>query len=228
MRTKTKNAALSCFFIPLFVYSAFTVKAQTAETGVKKIYLQAGGGVTTHSGSNNEIGVQAVVNNKWSATFSYQSFSMKPANLPSDYQPETGIVFFFPYTKNITVDMKLFSLTAGKYFPISRNTWFTTEAGLSIVNGQKANFQPATQTTTDPALLLILTSITTSNYTTTIENKTTLGGMIRADLNWAFTSFMGLGAGVFANFNSIQSPIGANLKLTLGLMGTHKATKKGK
>ena len=42
--------------------------------------------------------------------------------------------------------------------------------------------------------------------------------MIRADYNWAFSRFFGLGAGVFANFNSIQSPVGFNLKLTMGMM----------
>jgi hypothetical protein len=198
----------------------------TGKTNIKKIYLQAGAGGSSQAGSYSEIGLQAIVNNKWSATVSYHNLTMKPKNLPGNYQPESGTIFFIPYTNEIYVNMKLFSLTAGKYFSLGRNSWFTTEAGLSFVSGEKASFQPATPVSIDQLLLLLGTSGTTSNYTTTIEKKNSFGGMLRADINWAFCSFMGLGAGVFANFNSIQSPVGFQLKLTLGAMGRHKKTKK--
>ena len=36
---------------------------------------------------------------------------------------------------------------------------------------------------------------------------------MRADLNWGFASFMGLGCGVFININSIQSPVGFQGKI---------------
>jgi hypothetical protein len=39
---------------------------------------------------------------------------------------------------------------------------------------------------------------------------------------------MGLGAGVFANFNSIQSPIGFQLTLSMGWMNTGTKSKKNK
>ena len=213
--------------IPFYSLKAQDNSSATAKTKVNKIYLQTGAGGSSQAGSNSEIGLQAIVNNKWSATFSYHDLTMKPKNLPANYQPESGTFFFIiPYTNEILVNMKLFSLTAGKYFPLGRNSWLTTEAGLSFVNGEKASFQPATPEPTDPLLLLFGFSGTTSNYTTTIEKKNSFGGMLRADINWAFCSFMGLGAGVFANFNSIQSPVGYQLKLTLGAMGRHKKTKK--
>jgi hypothetical protein len=208
--------------IPFYSLHAQVNSSATTKTNVKKFYIQAGAGGSSQAGSNFEIGLQAIVNNKWSASFSYHGLTMKPKNLPANYQPETGTIFFIPYTNNIEVNMKLFSLTAGKYFRLGRNSWLTTEAGLSFVSGEKASFQPATPISTDPLLLLLGTSGTTSNYTTTIEKKNSFGGMLRADFNWAFSSFMGLGGGVFANLNSIQSTIGFNTKLIVGLMGRHK------
>jgi len=50
--------------------------------------------------------------------------------------------------------------------------------------------------------------------------------MMKTDVNWAFSSFMGLGAGVFANVNSIQSPIGFHIKLLVGNMGREKKNRK--
>jgi hypothetical protein len=226
MKKISNVKALLCLAIPMFFNPAITVKAQTAENNVSKMYLQTGGGATTHNGGSFEMGIQTVIKNKWSASFSYHNLRMDPANLPSDYQPESGIVFFIPYTNKIRVNMNSFSLSAGKYYQMGRNSWFTMEGGLSVVSGQKASFEHATQTSSDPALILLLTTFTSSNYTTNIENKTTLGAILKADANWALTSFMGLGAGVFANINSIQSPIGFNIKLTLGNMGKSAKGKK--
>ncbi len=49
-----------------------------------------------------------------------------------------------------------------------------------------------------------------------------MGAMLKADVNWAFASFAGLGAGVFANFNSIQSLVGFQIKLIVGKMNRDK------
>jgi len=46
--------------------------------------------------------------------------------------------------------------------------------------------------------------------------------MLKADFNWAFSSFAGLGGGVFANINSIQSPVGFHIKLIVGKMNREK------
>ena len=194
--------------------------AQKKESAIKKVYLQVGAGGNTIEGGHSEISLQTIINNKWSATISYHSLTMKPKNLPSDYKPGAGtILFFIPYSDEVIVNMDLFSLTAGKYFQTGKKSWITTEAGLSIVNGEVASFQPTAVTTSGPLEILFGMTGTSSNYITTIENKTSIGAMIRADYNWAFSRFFGLGAGVFANFNSIQSPVGFNLKMTMGWMG---------
>ena len=219
MKKILKNSSTYRILIFLFLYSPFTVMAQKKESAIKKVYLQAGAGGSTIEGDNIELGLQTIINNKWSATISYHSLTMKPKNLPSDYKPGTGtILFFIPYSDDVIVNMDLFSLTAGKYFQTGKKSWITTEAGLSIVNGEVASFQPTISGSVDALGLLFGYTGTTSNYNTTLENKTSIGAMIRADYNWAFSRFFGLGAGVFANFNSIQSPVGFNLKLTMGMM----------
>ncbi len=220
MNPKLTNAAKYCFIIFL-INCFFTAKAQTNKNLLTKLYLQGAAGPSTKLGSNTELSLQGVVHKKWSFTLSYHYLSMQPKNLPSDYQAETGVVLFLPYTVNPEVNMKSYSVTVGKFFPLGRNSWVTTEAGLSIVNGEKASFQ---KTPSQDIGFLIFWG-TTSNYKTTIEKKTTVGGMLRADFNWAFCRFMGMGAGVFANFNSIQSPIGFNMKLTVGAMGRQKKLK---
>jgi hypothetical protein len=147
---------------------------------------------------------------------------MTPKNQPADYQAETGYVLFIPYTYEVDAKMSLFSLTAGRYFRLGRNTWVTTEAGISYVSGEKISFQHAQVTSSN----ILIAATTTSNYTTTKEKKSAVGLMMRADVNWAFSSFMGLGAGTFANINSIQSPIGFQVKLMVGNMGREKKNKK--
>ena len=227
MNPKLTNVAKYCFAIFLF-NCFFTANAQTNKNSLTKFYLQGAAGASSKSGSFTELSLQGVVRNKWSFTLSYHDLTMQPKNQPSDYQPETGVVFLIPYTNNIKVNMKLFSFTAGKYFSLGRNTWLTTEAGLSIVQGEKASFQKTASQSSDPLLLLFLTSYTTSNYNTSIESANSAGVMMRADFNWAFCAFMGLGAEVFANFNSIQSPVGYQLKLILGVMGRHTKMQKRK
>jgi hypothetical protein len=155
-------------------------------------------------------------------TLSHKSLEMRPKNLPSDYQPETGYLFFIPYTYEVITNMSLVSLTAGKYFKLGKNVWANTEGGLSYVKGEKVNFD-RTQSTSSS---IIIVTTTTSNYNTTKENRSTVGAMFQADVNWAFASFMGLGAGVYANVNSVQSPVGFNVKLLVGKMGSEKKHKR--
>ena len=203
-------------FGALFLASVITsdIQAQT----INKFYLQGGIGAISYSGGSAEVGFQAIFKNKWSATLSYQSLNMDPKNKPSDYQAEFGYVLFMPYTNEVDAKMSLVSLTAGRYFKLGKKTWATTEGGLSYVSGEKVQFERAEIQSTN----IIIFASSTSNYTTTKETKGSVGVAARADFNWAFASFMGLGCGVFANINSIQSPVGFQVKLIVGKMGRGK------
>jgi len=184
---------------------------QAKQSGFRKIYFQAGTGFASSNGVSVNLGVQAVLKNNWVATISYQSIEMDAKNTPADYEPALNFLFPDPMPAN---DMKAFNFTVGKYFETGRKTWFTTEAGLSIVSGQELKFakQPI-----ETGFLYW-----SSNYAVQKENKSTIGGVLKADFNWAFLPFAGLGAGVYANFNSIQSPVGFEIKLLLGKMNTKR------
>ena len=218
---RTNKKLINRIFL-LIMSLAFITTATSQTKTMNKFYLQGGAGGGTHESGSYDLGIQAIFKNKWSATLSYQELSMTPKNQPADYQGETGYVLFIPYTYDVDATMSLISLTAGRYFKLGRNTWATTEAGLSYVSSEKVNFQHSQVTSTN----IIFAASTSSNYTTTKEAKSSVGFMMKTDVNWAFSSFMGLGAGVFANVNSIQSPIGFHIKLLVGNMGREKKNRK--
>jgi len=65
-----------------------------------------------------------------------------------------------------------------------------------------------------------------SNYSTQKTSQTTVGGMLRTNFNWAFSPYVGLSVGGFANLNSIQSPVGVEFKLIAGWLNTKKKSAK--
>lgn len=192
---------------------------QTKQNAINKIYVQLGMGACTYKGFSTEAGIQAIFKNKWVASISTQSFEMDPNNLPSNYQPEEGYFLFVPYSYTPDVNMKITSVTAGRFFKTGRNTWATVEAGPAFVQGEKVSFRSAQVSSTN----IIIAASTSSNYTDTKEDKNSAGLTLKADFNWAFSSVVGIGAGAFANLNSVQSPIGFNVKLIVGWMN-----RKGK
>ncbi len=205
-----------CFF---FTASFLTVLAQEPKT-VSKLYLQMGAGGGTFNSTDGGFAATAIIKNNASISLSYHHLEMKPKNQPSDYQAETGYILFIPYTNQITSNMDFVSLSVGKFYRISKKIWATTEGGLSYSRGEKVEYKKAQSVSSS----IIIAGSTTSNYTTTKENKSALGVMLQSDINWAFCSFMGVGAGVYANLNSVQSPIAFQVKLLIGKMGREKHT----
>src|SRR4030095_3159019 len=182
-KTNCMRRTISGFFLSFLLSTASFGQAKDGK--IKKISLEMGGGAASHSGSFGEFGVQALLKRNWVTTFSYHNIQMDPKNLPSDYDPGYAIFLFIPLEGSTpSVDLKLYSLTAGKYFKTGRNTWFTTEGGMSLATGKKINF---TRNTGDlSAWNLLIIAGKPSNYVTDEENKSTVGGMIKADMNWAF------------------------------------------
>ena len=218
---RTNKKLINRIFLCIISFAFISTATGQTKT-ISKFYFQAGAGGGTHESGSYDLGIQAIFKNKWSATLSYQELSMTPKNQPADYQGETGFILFTFYSDEVAATMNLINLTAGRYFKLGRNTWATTEAGLSYVSGEKVSYQHSQVTSTN----VIIAASTSSNYTTTKEKKSSVGFMMKTDVNWAFSSFMGLGAGVFANVNSIQSPIGFHIKLLMGNMGRGKKNRK--
>ena len=222
-----QKTSISCLIL-LVVISTTSLRSN-AQTGksITKCYGQLSAGGGNFNNLYSDVSLETVFKNKWTLSIMYQGMEMKPNNVPSDYQPATseGFVLFFPYTSTTPVDnvnMHLISVTAGKYFRFGRNIWATTEAGLSFVKGGKLKFKPVPVQSGSDDIFIGWDDYTTSNYETIHENKNTIGAMVKADINWAFAPFMGIGAGVYGNFNSIQSPVGYHIKLMIGFMGRQK------
>ena len=223
MKIKTDSSIRTAFCLLLSIFLSSVVYSQSKDKALSKIYLQGAVGGASHSGFVSELSVQGVIKNNWVATLSYHNIDMEPKNTPDDFDPGMAIVLLIPIPgEKPNVDMNLISLTVGKYFKGGRNTWFTAEGGLSAVSGKKINFSPNKEGSST-WIFPLLFGETASNYVfTEEEKKTTMGAMLKADFNWAFSSFAGLGGGVFANINSIQSPVGFHIKLIVGKMNRQK------
>lgn len=218
---KTNKKIFHAFSILLFILLSTASIAQETP-GVQKLYADFGVGGTSKKGEFASAGVQAVWKNNWVTAFSYHSINMEPKNLPANYHPGYTIIFFIPIPDQIpSADMRIYSLMAGKQLKAGRNTWFITNAGLSLVNANELQF---TRSSIDPSWNWFFGE-EPSNYTYTKQKKTTFGAMLNADFNWAFASFAGLGAGVFTNFNSIQSPVGYHFKLLIGKTNREKRNR---
>lgn len=208
--------------LTLLFVTAKTSIGQVKEKTVDKMYVQFAAGVSSKNGGFTEAGIQAKIKKNWVTTFSYHSISMDTKNLPKDYIPGYTMLFFFEGNESTPrLNMKAYSFTGGKVFEAGKKIWFTTEAGFSIVNSEILSFTRKPVTTEDAAIFFGFL-FSSSNYDVKKENKTVIGGMLKADFNWAFSSFAGIGVGVFANFNSIQSPVGAQVKLIIGWMNRKK------
>ena len=195
--------------------AAFSLFAQSNPGGIKKFYVDFGAGAASHNGASAQIGATAVLKNNWTISASYYDVDANPKNLPSDYEQGCTILLIFPIPDPMpSANLRMLNFTTGKYFELGRKTWFTTEAGLSIVSGQ--TFQFASQPIKTDCFYV------SSNYSVEEKSKTTLGGMFRGDFNWAFSRFVGFSAGAFANVNSIQSPVGFEVKLIAGWLNNRK------
>jgi hypothetical protein len=203
----------------LLLAFATTLFAQTKETPFKKFYMDLGTGLASHNGVlAPDFAATAVLKNNWMASLSYSSLDMDPKNLPSDYEAGFTVLIFFPIPDEMpSVKMHLFNFNAGKFFPLGRRTWITTQAGLSIASGQKMSF--TAQEVEEDGLHF------SSNYSSTSKSQTTIGGALKADFNWAIIPYLGIGVGAYANVNSIQSAAGAEIKLIFGWLNTKKPKK---
>jgi hypothetical protein len=208
--------------ISLFLFLCFLFHpsfSQHKETAINKVYLFGAAGITSYDGVSGELGIQATFKKHWVGSVSYQTLDMNPKNVPGNYDPGYTLFLILPIGNGYpNTTMTIVNFSAGKIFEASRRIWFTTEAGLSVVSGEKLQF-------TSTPVINDLFSVS-PNYSIRKEKVSTAGVLLKADFNWAFCPFLGLGAGVFANLNSIQSPVGFQVKLIGGWMHLKPKTKR--
>ena len=200
--------------------TTFVLNAQTNSNPINRFYVDFGGGGASKGGLFGTVGATAVINNKWTASISYYDVEMNPKNLPSDYEQGFTLVVIIPVPDAMpSVDLKMINFTAGRFFQLGRKTWITTEVGPSIVSGNTFHFTP--QSVKVDGLHF------SANYSDESKKQTTVGATLRSDFSWAFCPYVGLNLGAFANLNSIQSPVGAEIKLVAGWLNTKKKVAKG-
>lgn len=192
------------------------VLAQQQERFIKKVYHD-GGLALAGKGGGGLGSLEFILKNRWSASLSYCGMSMDPKELPEDYEAAWGFVIL-PFENNVYNEMKIISISAGKYFPVGTKAWFTTEAGPSFIKGQRYSFTKNPEYASGQPVYAILGVYYPSNYNHVSENKQTMGALIKADFTWAFASFMGIGVGGVASLNSIQSFGAFQVKLSFGWM----------
>ena len=218
MKSKTPLPVLTVLQL-LFILSIAGSAAGQQASFISKAYLTSTGLVTS-SGSMSGRCLQVVFRDKWSASVSHYSGNLNVNNLPSDYQQGEnsflGIAWKDGKPKH---NLKVTSFTAGKFAKLSRSVWFTTEAGISINRGFETTFQRQTVTVADAWIIYSRSS----NYTTTKQEKTVIGGIISADLKVAFSPFTTFGIGFNANPNSLQTTLGGQFSLSIGWM--HRGPK---
>ena len=205
-------------FLMISAMTTFFANAQTSSSPINRFYVDFGGGAASKNGAFATLGATAVIKNKWTASISYYSVDMNPKNLPSDYDRGYTLILIFPVPDPMpSAALKMINFTGGRFFQIGRKTWFTTEAGLSVVSGKTFHFTPQKEE--------VSLDYISSNYSAESKSQTTIGGMVRANFNWAFCPYVGLNVGAFANMNSIQSPVGVEFKLVAGWLNTRKSSK---
>lgn len=208
--------------VPVFLYLLLissTSFGQAAEKPIRKFYAQGATGPANHGGFTTNLGMQAVLKKNWTASFSIQDYRANPKNLPADYDPGYTLLLIIPIPNPMPEQhLTMVSITGGKCFEAGRSVWFTTEAGVSFVKGKQFQFtgQPV-----ENSFIYV-----SPNYSDHSEDQTSVGALLKADFNWAFSSFAGLGIGAFANLNSIQSPVGIEFKLIAGWMNRKPKAKK--
>ena len=216
--TPKTPAMKKLLFLMITFTSTVSLIAQTNPNGLKKFYLDVGTGPASHNGAFAAFGATAILKSNWTASVSYYIFDMDPKHLPSDYEPGYTLIIFIPVPDPMpTADLKAINFTVGRFFQMGRKTWFTTDAGISIASGKTYHFTP--QPVEDNGAYF------SSNYSSDPKSTTTIGGMIRGDLTWAFCPYAGLNLGAFASFSAIQSPIGAEIKIVAGWLNTKKHSK---
>jgi hypothetical protein len=213
-----KNILLLAAVILLSISS---LQAQNMETKINRIYVFGGGGPALFSGGSGNLGISAVVNKKWIASLGYLS-AFRNASAPSDANFRKSEFLFWGTGSYLTdhhpvSDTKFTYLSFGRYYPSSKKISFILDGGIGLAKGQDFNYYEYNQSL-KPGERVIPGAST--NYTITETDKTSLGFMARAGMDWAFSGGAGMGIDFFYNLctGGISDNIGLTFRLNLGYM----------
>jgi hypothetical protein len=203
---------------------------QTKEKEIRKIYGQAGFGTSALGGYLTDWSILAVFKNNCTVSFSILDIRPKPDKMDVVDEGDSWLRDWVPYVPDTRINqvigrsvtdcrVTVYSVTGGKCFEWGRSAWVTTEAGVLVVQVEEVTHKLVARGGTfypDP------------NYKPESEKLTGGGVLFKADLNWAFSSFVGMGVGTFLGFNSTGNPAGlAGIEIK-AIVGRMYRKSKGK
>lgn len=224
---KKNFAPTALFTLLLACLIAFSVNAQQKTPSLKALYFNLPFKLGKTDYRYQAYGIQSAWKNGLLIGIDRERYKNTPDNIPSDYDPGTATFLGFPL--NIALPeatTRYTTITAGYRKPLSRNTWFTIEAGPSMVKKDRFSFKkavPATNNTTgswgDAFLQLFGISGTPGNYDIEKTTQNQFGGAWRSSLQWAFTNYTALQLGVHGNFTRNETRFGVYFSFAVGLQG---------
>jgi len=214
MKNVNTGCTIAVCLVGLILSYSCDLRAQD-EAFISRVYCKGSAMGSTPKGSFSGVSLQTIVKEKWSLTLQHYNGNVRIKNLPADYQPRYGVIIFIPFNDGDPEhQMDISTLTAGRFIRLNRSFWITTEAGISLNKGYEFTFEKRPASNNN----LFLINYTESNYNMESTRKTPLGGMLNADIIWAFSSFAGLGFGGYLNANNLQTHAGFQFTLALGWM----------
>jgi hypothetical protein len=212
-----KNILLLAATILLCISS---LQAQNKETKINRIYLFGGGGPALFSGASGILGISAVVNKKWIASVGYL-YATRKASAPSDanFTVYRSSWFWGDFSINYhpVAETKFTYISLGRYYPATRKLSYILDAGIGIANGQDFNYYNRNMTSRTGEQVIPRVS---SNYIVTQTDKTAIGAIGRAGMDWAFSGGAGMGFDFYYNYcgGGISDNVGFNMRLMIGYM----------
>lgn len=211
--------------ISFAILSFSTLQAQEKKTKINRVYMFGTVGPFIGDGTATSYGLSGVINNKWIVTYG-KLYAKRNSTLPPDFKLEVYEVPWYlliilpveQYYDFRPEDETRFTYASfGRYYPVSRKISFILDGGIGIAKSQGANYYKPGQIIKSGENIVPGVS---SNYIVTKTEKTSIGGIVRAGADWAFSGCAGAGLDLYynANMGGIKDNMGFNLRLMLGYM----------
>jgi hypothetical protein len=124
--------------------------------------------------------------------------------------------WFGPFDTHPNADSKFTYLSFGRYYPKSRKISYILDGGLGIAKGQDFNYYNRGTPKNGEQIVYGASS----NYVVTKTDKTAIGAIARAGMDWAFSGGAGMGFDFYYNYcgGGISDNVGFNMRLMIGYM----------
>jgi hypothetical protein len=193
-----------------------SINAQESNSKISRFYGFAAGGPAFFTGVSGNLGLSAIMNKKWIASIGRLNAS-RHASAPSDFMPTISTGWFLGAFDSYPIaETKFTYLSFGRYYPSSKTVSFILDGSIGVAKGQDFNYyNGGTPKNGEQTVYGV-----SANYLVTSTDRTALGLMGRAGMDWAFSGGAGMGLDFYYNYcgGGISDNVGFNLRLMIGYM----------